>query len=237
MITGHQAGPLAKKAMERFIEVCCVSAEDVEEAALGGAKRVELCENLDVGGVTPSASLLEKVLFDKKIPVNVLVRPRGGDFVFSPDEERQMAEDILLCKKLGADGVVIGALKEDGSVDTEMTRRLVDIARPLSVTFHRAFDRCSEPFAALEEIIALGCDRLLTSGQEESSYDGKALIAELVRRADGRIVIMPGGGVRTYNIEELAAATKATEFHSTAHGADGRTCRNVVSRLAGNPTD
>lgn len=222
-----------KYQMKRFIEVCCVSADDVKEAALGGAGRVELCENLEVGGVTPSESLLREVLSCNSIPVNVLVRPRGGDFVFSSEEEREMIEDIRMCKRLGVNGVVIGALKSDGSVDTEMIRRLIKVARPMSVTFHRAFDRCSDPFTALEEIIELGCDRILTSGQQESSYDGRNLLAELVEKAGGRIVIMPGGGVRTYNINELAAVTKASEFHSTAHGTDGKTSHNVVAELVG----
>lgn len=219
--------------MGRFVEVCCVSSADVREAAEGGAGRVELCENLEVGGVTPSRELLEEVMRVSPIPVNVLVRPRGGDFVFSPEEEAAMVRDIRMCKELGADGVVIGALRADAGIDVEMTARLVEEARPLSVTFHRAFDCCRDPFAALEEIISIGCDRILTSGQKDSSYEGRELLARLVEAAAGRIVIMPGGGVRVSNISEIEEVTKAVEFHSTSRGESGSTERGVVAKLVG----
>lgn len=219
--------------MGRFIEVCSVCEADVLEAAKGGAGRVELCEDLEVGGVTPSRKLLESVVRSSPVPVNVLVRPRGGDFVYSEAEEKSMADDIAMCKELGASGVVIGALRPDGSVDVGMMRRLVDAARPLSVTFHRAFDCCRDPFEALEEIIGLGCERILTSGQKESAYDGRELLAALVERAAGRIIIMPGGGVRTHNIGEIEAVTKAAEFHSTSRGESGATEREVVAALVG----
>ena len=219
--------------MGRFVEVCCVSSADVREAAEGGAGRVELCENLEVGGVTPSRELLEEVMRVSPIPVNVLVRPRGGDFVFSPEEEAAMVRDIRMCKELGVNGVVIGALRADADIDVEMTARLVEEARPLSVTFHRAFDCCRDPFAALEEIISIGCDRILTSGQKDSSYDGRELLARLVEAAAGRIVIMPGGGVRVSNISEIEEVTKAVEFHSTSRGESGSTERGVVAMLVG----
>lgn len=219
--------------MGRFVEVCCVSSADVREAAEGGAGRVELCENLEVGGVTPSRELLEEVMRVSPIPVNVLVRPRGGDFVFSPEEEAAMVRDIRMCKELGVNGVVIGALRADADIDVEMTARLVEEARPLSVTFHRAFDCCRDPFAALEEIISIGCDRILTSGQKDSSYDGRELLARLVEAAAGRIVIMPGGGVRVSNISEIEEVTKAVEFHSTSRGESGSTERGVVAKLVG----
>lgn len=219
--------------MGRFVEVCCVSSADVREAAEGGAGRVELCENLEVGGVTPSRELLEEVMRVSPIPVNVLVRPRGGDFVFSPEEEAAMVRDIRMCKELGVNGVVIGALRADAGIDVEMTERLVEEARPLSVTFHRAFDCCRDPFAALEEIISIGCDRILTSGQKDSSYEGRELLARLVEAAAGRIVIMPGGGVRVSNISEIEEVTKAVEFHSTSRGGSGSTERGVVAMLVG----
>lgn len=213
--------------------MCSVSVEDIMEAAAGGARRVELCENLEVGGVTPSRALLARAVGYGALPVNVLVRPRGGDFVYTLEEEASMIEDIRMCKELGAAGVVIGALTKDSDVDMPMMRRLVSEARPLSVTFHRAFDRARDPFRALEDVISLGCDRLLTSGQKPSSYDGRHLLAELVERAAGRIIIMPGGGVRTSNIDEIAALTRATEFHSTSRGDSGATERQVVARLVG----
>lgn len=219
--------------MGRFIECCCTSVEEVMEAVAGGARRVELCERLEVGGVTPSRELLVKVMECCPLPVNVLVRPRGGDFVFSAEEETQMAEDIAMCKELDVNGVVIGALLPDGSVAVEMMRRLIEAARPLSVTFHRAFDCCSDPHKALDEIISLGCDRLLTSGLEESAYDGRNLIASLVERAAGRLVVMPGGGVRPSNIDELEKVSAASEFHGSAHSKHGTTERSVVSMLVG----
>ena len=182
--------------MGRFIECCCTSVGEVTEAVAGGASRIELCENLEVGGITPSSRLIRQVLDVCPLPVNVLVRPRGGDFVFSEEEEEQMKQDIRNCKELGVNGVVIGALLGDGSIDTAMMRRLIQAARPLSVTFHRAFDCCKDPFRALEDVIALGCDRLLTSGLASSAYEGRELIARLVSLAGDRIVIMPGAGIR-----------------------------------------
>lgn len=217
--------------MPRFIEVCAETLQDVREAVAGGASRIELCGRLEVGGVTPSRELLRAAMAESTIPVNVLVRPRGGDFVFSSQEEASMLEDIRMCREEGADGVVIGALRSDGSVDMEMMRRLVEAASPLPVTFHRAFDRASDPFRALEDIIALGCGRLLTSGQQPSSYDGRFLLAELVARAGDRIVVMPGGGVRTSNIAEIERICRAKEYHSTSRGPSGRTERAVVSEL------
>ena len=170
--------------MGRFIECCCTSVGEVTEAVAGGASRIELCENLEVGGITPSSRLIRQVLDVCPLPVNVLVRPRGGDFVFSEEEEEQMKQDIRNCKELGVNGVVIGALLGDGSIDTAMMRRLIQAARPLSVTFHRAFDCCKDPFRALEDVIALGCDRLLTSGLASSAYEGRELIARLVSLRD-----------------------------------------------------
>lgn len=221
--------------MGRFIEVCCVSAADAAEAQAGGAGRIELCENLAVGGVTPSRELIEEVMKLSSIPVNVLIRPREGDFVYSEEEEARMVREIEMCGNLGVNGVVIGALRGDGTVDTGMIKRLMEVARPLSVTFHRAFDRCSGPFEALEEIVALGCDRLLTSGQMESSYDGRFLLAELVRRAGDRIVVMPGGGIRPSNIVQIADLTEAREYHSSSRDESGRTSRRIVRILVGRP--
>ena len=219
--------------MGRFVECCCTGLEEAMEAVAGGASRIELCERLDIGGVTPSRELLEEVLECCPLPVNVLIRPRGGDFVFSSAEEAQMMESIAMCKALNVNGVVIGALLPDGNVDVDMMGRLIMAARPLSVTFHRAFDCCAGPFEALDEIISLGCDRLLTSGLEDSAYDGRYLIAELVERASGRLVVMPGGGVRPSNIDVLEQVTCAMEFHGSAHSEHGTTDRAVVSMLVG----
>ena len=204
--------------MNLFIESCCTNVDSVMLAQKAGAGRIELCEDLAVGGVTPQESLIREVIDIAKIPVNVLVRPRGGDFVFSPEEILEMERSIRLCRELGAAGVVIGALALDGSVDMAAMRRLISVARenrPLSVTFHRAFDVCSDPLRAFEDIISLGCDRLLTSGHEADAYVGRYFIGELVRRSEGRISVMAGCGVRPSNIEEIAAASSAPEYHSS----------------------
>lgn len=217
--------------MGRYIECCCTSADEVMEAVAGGASRIELCEELGIGGVTPSRELLEKVMELCPIPVNVLVRPRGGDFVFSEEETARMIEDIEMCKELKVNGVVIGALDSDGNVDMETMQKLTAAARPLSVTFHRAFDCCSDPYRALEDVISLGCDRLLTSGLRASAYEGRELIAELVSIAADRIVIMPGAGIKPSNIAEINKITRAPEYHGSAHSEHGSTDRRVVSQL------
>lgn len=228
--------------MKPFCEVCCPSLEAVARAVAAGAGRIELCERLEVGGVTPSESLIKDALaVAGVVPVNVLVRPREGDFVYSEEEAAQMLESIELCRALGASGVVIGALRSDGSVDMSLMRRLLAAARPvaarpaaaaasataavdpagpgdlrpLSVTFHRAFDECRDPFAALEDIIILGIDRLLTSGHCANAWEGRFILKELVERAAGRIVIMPGCGITPANLDEIAAITAATEFHGS----------------------
>ena len=199
-----------------FREACCPSAEAAGIAAKNGASRVELCESLEIGGVTPSQKMMEQVLKENPgLCVNVLVRPRGGDFIFSEDEIQTMLKDIRLCKSLGVNGVVIGALRPDGGVDMACMRRLIEEARPLSITFHRAFDDCSNVRDCLEDVIALGCDRLLTSGHEKNALEGRFTIANLVKQAAGRIIIMAGCGVRPSNINIIAESTKAEEYHSS----------------------
>jgi len=216
-------------AVKPFREVCCPTIEAVSKAVAAGADRIELCEWLEVGGVTPSESLIKDALsIAGSVPVNVLVRPREGNFVYSEEEAGEMLESIALCKAIGTDraaaggvtnpgvnGVVIGALLPDGSVDMALMRRLVAAARPLSITFHRAFDECRDPFEALEDIISLGIDRLLTSGHCTDAWKGRFILRELVQRAAGRIVIMPGCGITPANLPEIAAITGATEFHGS----------------------
>ena len=201
--------------MKYFREACCTSLEAVLAAERTGAQRIELCERLELGGVTPSEALLREVLAVTHLPVNVLVRPRGGDFVYDGAEEQAMLESIALCRQVGVNGVVIGALTPSGRVDVSLMNRLIEAARPLSVTFHRAFDETADPFVALEEVIALGCDRLLTSGHAPDALAGRELIGELVRRAAGRIVIMAGCGVRPGNITQIARDAGASEYHSS----------------------
>ncbi len=216
---------------KRFLECCCTDAAEAVEAMKGGAGRIELCEDLSCGGVTPSRSCIEAALKAVNIPVNVLVRARGGDFVYDEGEVNAMVESVRMCRELGVNGVVVGALREDGSIDTAAVGRLMAEAGGIHVTFHRAFDECADPFEALEEIVALGCDRLLTAGHAANVNDGEATLKELNDRAGGRIVILAGSGVRPGNIARLEASTGCREFHSSSHGPDGRTSREVVAAM------
>lgn len=197
------------------LEICIDSLRSALAAQDGGASRVELCDNLLVGGTTPSYGMIKQVRQAVTIGLHVLIRPRGGDFYYSPDELNIMLEDIRIAKELGADGVVLGALQPDGHVDIQIAEQLIAAARPMRVTWHRAFDLARDPYRALEDIIALGCDYLLTSGQQPNAYAGMELIARLVEQAAGRIIIMPGGGVQEWNIGEIRRVTGACEFHSS----------------------
>lgn len=201
----------------RKIEVCSTSLEDAREAEAGGAVRIELCSAITCGGVTPSYGTIQSIVdANLNLDINVLIRAREGGFHYSPSEIETMCRDIEFCRKAGVHGVVIGALSPQGDIDVEACKRMVEAAGNMSVTFHRAFDICREPFASLEQIISLGCERLLTSGQQPSAEQGVELIAELVKRAAGRIIIMPGAGINPRNITYIEQKTAATEFHSTA---------------------
>lgn len=216
---------------KRFMECCCSDVAEAVEAMKGGAGRVELCKDLSCGGVTPGRSDIEATLSAVNIPVNVLIRVRGGDFVYDEDEINAMIESVRMCRELGVNGVVVGALRADGSVDTEAVGRLMAEAQGLRVTFHRAFDECAEPFRALEDIISLGCDRLLTAGHASNVNDGERTLKELNIKAGDRITILAGSGVRPGNIARLEASTGCKEFHSSSHGPDGRTSREVVAAM------
>lgn len=198
------------------LEICVFNTATAIAAAAAGADRIELCENYANGGTTPSYGYLRTTREKVSIPIFPMIRPRGGDYYHRPEEIEIIHKDILLCKELGFDGVVIGLLNIDGSIDKENTARLVEAAYPLDVTFHRAFDRCKDPLEALETIIACGCTRILTSGQQPKAPDGKELIKTLVDQADGRIIIMPGSGINSSNIEMMRSFTGATEFHTSA---------------------
>ena len=201
--------------MEKItVERCCTCREQVVEALENGSDRIELCEQLEIGGITPSEENI-RMCIAAGLPVNVLIRPRSGNFVWTEDEVSQMLRSIAFCKSSGCNGVVIGALDSDGNVDIPTMERLVDAARPLEITFHRAFDECSDPHKAFEDVISLGCERLLTSGHAPSAPQGAQLISELVRMAEGRIIVMAGAGVRQENLEALRQATHAKEFHSS----------------------
>jgi len=199
-----------------ILEIAVFNASSAIIAAKAGANRIELCENAAEGGTTPSYGTLKLVKQAVNIPVFPIIRPRGGDFLFTDDEFEVMKWDIALVKELGYGGLVTGMLNADGTVDTERTKKLVELAYPMEVTFHRAFDRAINPLQALENIIACGCSRILTSGQVPNAYDAKELIKQLVEKADDRIIIMPGSGVRSGNIAALAKYTGVVELHSSA---------------------
>jgi copper homeostasis protein len=202
--------------MKFKLEICSGSVESAINAQLGGADRVELCDNLYEGGTTPSYGAISSARDSLTIGLHVIIRPRGGDFLYSDQEYDLMRRDIDICSELGVDGVVIGILMSDGSVDVERTARLVELASPLAVTFHRAFDVCNNPMRGLEDIIAAGASRILTSGQRNTVPEGADLICQLVEKAGNRIIIMPGSGLDETNIAEMARITVATEFHLTA---------------------
>lgn len=197
------------------LEVCVDSLASAVAAEAGGAHRIELCSALSEGGLTPSLGLLRATRARVKIGVHVMIRPRGGDFVYSDEDFAIMQEDIRLAAQAGANGVVFGLLALSGEVDVERTRELVTLSRPMEVTFHRAFDLASHPLAALEAIIGCGADRVLTSGGEATAMLGQARIRELVRAAGDRIRVMVGGGVRTENAAQLLLATGACEWHTS----------------------
>jgi copper homeostasis protein len=200
-----------------IIEVCVDSVESAIAAQNGGADRVELCDNLIEGGTTPSDGAIAIARERLSIKLHVIIRPRGGDFCYSDLEFEIMKRDILRCKELHADGVVIGILTPDGDIDIPRSRELVELARPLQVTYHRAFDMARNAHQALEDVIATGADRLLTSGQEPSVIEGLDLISELVQLAGDRIVIMPGCGTER-NMKKAVALSGASEFHVTGFG-------------------
>ncbi len=194
-------------------EVAVDSLESALIAQKCGADRVEFCADLGSGGITPSLGAVQLALERLQIPIHVMIRPRRGDFLYTDAEFEAMRRDIELVKSAGAHGVVFGILLADGGVDIERTSTLVETARPLSVTFHRAFDMCRDPRAALSQLIDMGVDTLLTSGQAETAAEGIPLIAELVARAAGKIEIMPGAGINPGNIGRIAEATGAQTFH------------------------
>ncbi len=201
--------------MYRF-EICANSVASCMAAQEGGADRVELCAGIPEGGTTPSYGMILNARESISIGLNVIIRPRGGDFLYSEEEIREMIHDIRMAKSLGADGLVFGCLNADGSIDMDSMRMLMEAAGDTPVTFHRAFDHCSDPFKTLEDIISIGCARILTSGCRPTAIEGADLLARLVEKAGDRIIIMPGCGVNESNIAELARLSGAREFHFSA---------------------
>ena len=203
--------------MNRIIEVCANSAQSCVEAEAGGAARVELCAAIPEGGTTPSyGEIMMARKLTHRIAIHVLIRPRAGDFLYTEAEIGAMLHDIEAAQSLRVQGVVLGCLTPDGDIDEPLLDRLIAAARPLSITFHRAFDVCRDPHHALESLIRHGIDRVLTSGQEATAVQGIPLLRDLVRQAGGRIIIMPGCGVRANNIARIEAETGAQEFHTSA---------------------
>jgi copper homeostasis protein len=198
------------------LEICCYNLPSVIVAVDAGADRIELCMNPEDGGTTPSYGLIRAAREQCTAKLYPIIRPRGGDFLYGPEDYEQMQLDIRLCHELGCDGVVIGGLTPEGSVDYANCAALIAEASNMGVTFHRAFDRAANPFDALEDIIALGCERILTSGQLPTALQGAALLRDLVAKAGDRLKIMPGGGIRSSNIVALAKETGAKEFHTAA---------------------
>jgi copper homeostasis protein len=198
------------------LEVIAFDLESCRIAQQSGADRIELCDNPADGGTTPSYGTIKSARAMTTLDLFIMIRPRGGDFLYSEVEFETMKEDVKVCKELGCDGVVAGMLTKDGDVDVKRMSSIVNLAYPMSVTFHRAFDRSNDPFKAMEDIIKTGCERILTSGQQPTAMEGAAMINELINKADERIIIMPGSGIRSNNINEIAKTTNAKEFHSSA---------------------
>jgi len=202
--------------LDMIVEICCNSIQSAKNAIQGGADRVELCANLEIGGVTPSYDDIDLCVNTLGIRTHVLVRPRGGDFCYTDSEISQIERDIIKCKELGVHAVVIGFLTPEGKIDTTLTRRMVELAYPMEVTFHRAFDEMNqEPLVALEEIINCGCSRILTSGCRPTAIEGKDVIRQLVTKAEGRITILAGSGVTPENAQQIILQAGANEIHGS----------------------
>lgn len=198
-----------------LLEVCAFNIQSCVIAAHAGAGRVELCDNPKEGGTTPSYGTIQRVKERVAIAVYPIIRPRGGDFLYDEDEFAIMKKDIELCKQLGCEGISTGVQLENGSIDTERMKRMVEWAYPMGVTCHKVFDITPDPYMALEQLIDCGCERVLTSGSAPAAVEGISILAKLVTQAEGRISIMPGGAVRAANIAQLMQ-TNATEFHTSA---------------------
>lgn len=202
--------------MENKLEIIGFNIESCLAAQEGGADRIELCVSPGEGGTTPPYGLIKSAREKLRINLYTMIRPRGGDFLYNDTDFEIMKMDVEFCKKSGCDGIVTGILTTNGKVDKKRCRELIELAYPLEVTFHRAFDRVENPFDSLEDIIDLGFERILTSGLKSKAIENTQLLAELVKKADGRIIIMPGSGVNPENVISIAESTGAKEFHSSA---------------------
>lgn len=214
-----------------LLEIAVFNIQSALRAQAAGADRIELCENPYDGGATPSYGTLKTVIEKISIPVFPIIRPRGGDFFYNDEEYEVMKKDLLLCKELGFKGAVLGMLNIDGTIDVERTKALVDWAYPLQITFHRAFDRAKNPLESMEQIIQTGCARILTSGQKPNVGDALGLIKNLIEEANDRIIILPGSGVRSNNLQKIMQ-TGAKEFHSSARKEIATAMQFTVASMA-----
>lgn len=205
-----------------IVEICANSVQSAINAQNGGAQRIELCQNLNEGGTTPSYAAIQYCAKNLKLKTFVLIRPRVGNFNYSDVEFEIIKNDVVQCKELGIAGVVVGFLNEDLAVDFEKTAEIVKLAAPMEVTFHRAIDICCDLKNGLEQIIKAGCHRVLTSGQKKSAFEGISVLKELVRQADGRIKILAGSGINAQNVKEIIEKTGVEEVHAS--------CKKVVSQ-------
>jgi copper homeostasis protein len=219
------------------VEIVVYNIESALKAQQGGADRVELCDNPSEGGTTPAYGTIQQVRQHLNIDVYVMIRPRGGDFHYSIEEYFAMRNDIEACKKLSVDGVVLGALKPDGTIDKERCKKLISHARPLKVTCHRAFDMTNDPFQALEDCIEVGFDRILTAGHEAQAVKGVDLISALIKKANGRIAIMPGSGVNENTVANIVSLTGASEIHFSATAFRESAMQYKNAKIAGMGSD
>jgi copper homeostasis protein len=222
-----------------ILEIVVYNLTSAVQAQQGGADRIELCDNPGEGGTTPAAGVIEQARKNLSIEVYVMIRPRGGDFLYSEDEFVSMKHDIRLCKQLQVAGVVFGMLNANGSIDKKRCSELIALARPMKVTCHRAFDMTNDAFQALEDCIEVGFDRILTAGQRTKALEGADLIGQLIKKSNGRIKIMPGSGVNEDTVAEIVSKTKATEIHfsATAFQESGMHFRNPHISGMGSETD
>ncbi len=200
------------------MEICVDSIKSALNAQKGGADRIELCSNLAVGGTSPSYALIRQCKDLVTIPTNVLIRPRGGDFTYSALEKAQILEDIIMCKNIGVNGIVIGALDDNGRLDKDFIWKCKSVAKDLQITFHRAIDVCINPLDCLNDLYEIGIQRVLTSGQASKALDGLDKLKLFVEESSNRISIMAGSGIRSHNIKQIIEATGVKEIHATAFG-------------------
>ncbi len=220
------------------VEICANSVQSAINAEKGGADRIELCQNLNEGGTTPSYATIKYCAEKLSLKTMVLIRPRPGDFCYNDAEYEAIKEDVLMCKKLGAHGVVIGFLDKNLDIDTTRTAEIVKLARPMEVTFHRAFDRCRDWRIALEQIIECGCDRILTSGQRKTAPEGADTLREIQKQANRRIKILAGSGVNSQNVADLIRTTGVSEVHSSCkHTVENPQKTNIEESSKYNETD